>query len=284
MALPIPLQASNAPQILPIPGGAVGCHMLYLAFAAAPSAGTVKVEWRKIGQTTWNALQKVNNVSILSGELAFRIDGAMASLRLTFTGLVGGANPVLWLASADAPNDKLYVGDAAMTIQTFLESNVKRGLQYYIQYNLPQLAANTSHKILFRTGAKQVLIKAREFYGIGQFINLQIFRLPTVTPATGSPITVENYDDVAPVPTTVTVLGGVTAPSNGTPWGGPQRLFGAATAGQRAGSGLAPGGDRRCKAFSDYLIVAGNADTGGSSTADADYFLSWYEGESDIPL
>lgn len=284
MTLSIPLDLVTTPQILPIPGGSVGSHMLYLAFATAPSAGTVKVEYRPIGATAWKTLSKVNNVSITSGELAFRLDGVVGSLRLTFTGLVGGAGPLLWFTDAGAPSDKLFVGLAAMTVQTYLEANVKNGLQFFIQLALPQLAALGTHKLLFTTGAKQVLVKAREMYGLGQFISLQVYKQPNAPAPLGTLVAVQNYDDVAPVATTVTIRSGVTTVSDGTPWGDPQRLFGSSQAGGRVGSGLAPGGDRRLKANSTYLVVFRNTDSGGSGTADIDYFLSWFEGDSDLPL
>lgn len=175
-----------------------------------------------------------------------------------------------------------FSGLRAITTQNYIEANVKYGLQFYIQHNLPQLVASTgTYKLLFTTGAKQVLVKAREMYGIGEAISLQIYKQPTAPAPGGTLLTVQNFNDVAPVATTVTVRGGVTTTADGTPWGDPQRLFGQSAAGQRAGSGLAPGGDRILKANSTYLVFFRNT---GSGTADIDYFLTWYEGGTDLPL
>lgn len=177
---------------------------------------------------------------------------------------------------------QLFTGTRTITNQSYIEANTKNGAQFYLQYNLPQLpAASGVHKVSFVTGAKKVLIKGREMYGIGESISIQLFRQPTVTPATGSPIDVQNYNDVNPIATTVLVRGGVTAAANGTSWGDPQRLFGQSAAGQRTGSGLAPGGDRVLQANSSYLVEFKNT---GSGTADIDYFLTWYEGAPDLPL
>ncbi|MNJ16349.1 hypothetical protein D3C77_106100 [compost metagenome] len=176
---------------------------------------------------------------------------------------------------------QLFVGDRAMTVQSYIEANTKRGVQFYIQHGLPQLVASTGvYKLKFTTGAKPVLIKSREMYGNGERFQLQIFKQPPSTTG-GTPVTVQNFNDVNPVATTVSVLGGVTAADNGTSWGDPQRIFSQSAAGQRAGSGLAPGGDRVLKVNSTYLVVFSNT---GSGTADIDYFLSWYEGAPDLPL
>lgn len=178
--------------------------------------------------------------------------------------------------------DGAFSGLRAMTIQSYIEANVKYGLQFYIQHNLPQLVATTgTYKLLFTTGAKQVLIKGREMYGIGELISIQLYKQPTAPTPGGTLIAVQNFNDVSPVATTVTIRGGVTTTSDGTPWGDPQRLFGQSAAGQRAGSGLSPGGDRILKANSTYLVIFRNT---GSGTADIDYFLTWFEGQSDLPL
>jgi hypothetical protein len=278
-----PLQLNNSPQVFPVPGGISGSAQLLIQFDTAPSAGTVTIERRAPGVQSWTPLAKGTAKSITSGALALRVDGVVGSLRVTFTGLTGGLNPILWVDTNPTPQG-LFTGVAAVTSQSYIEANVKYGLQFYLQYSLPQLPANTAHKILFTTGAKPVLIKARELYALGQFVSLQVYKQPVAPAPLGTLLTVQNFNDAAPVASTVTIRGGVTTTSDGTPWGDAQRLFGASTVGQRTGSGLAPGGDRVLKPNSSYLVIVRNTDSGGSSTADADYFLSWYEGDTDIPL
>lgn len=231
----------------------------------------------------------------LAGE-DFKAVNASASGQWSFEGPCGrlrvslaGTNAVtafvrIWRgddASSGIPGGA-FSGLRAMTTQNYIEANVKYGLQFYIQHNLPQLPATTgTYKLLFTTGAKQVLIKGREMYGIGETFSIQTYKQPTAPAPGGTLLTVQNFNDVAPVATTVTIRGGVTTTSDGTAWGDPQRLFGQSAAGQRAGSGLAPGGDRILKANSTYLVVFRNT---GSGTADIDYFLTWYEGGTDLPL
>lgn len=213
------------------------------------------------------------------------INGPILRVRLSIAGTgAATASAEIWRYGfpMDLSPPGVYSGLRALTQQGYIEANTKAGLQFYIQYGLPQLPATSGvHKILFTTGAKRVLIKARELYGNGGVFSLQVFKQPTAPAPGGSTIVVQNYNDITPVATTVSVLGGVTTTSNGTPWGDPQRLFGSAASGQRAGSGLAPGGDRILKPNSSYLIEIKNT---GSGTADIDYFLSWYEGGTDLPL
>lgn len=212
-------------------------------------------------------------------------DGPCGRLRVSLTGTNAvTARVVIWRgddARSGIP-DGAFSGLRAMTSQSYTEANVKYGLQFYLQYNLPQLPATTgTHKVLFTTGAKQVLIKGREMYGIGETFSIQVYKQPVAPSPGGTLLTIQNFNDVGPAVTTVTIRGGVTTTSDGTAWGDPQRLFGQSAAGQRAGSGLAPGGDRILKANSTYLVIFRNT---GSGTADIDYFLTWYEGGTDLPL
>lgn len=270
----------TTPQEIPVPGGSDGSAQITISFGTAPSAGTVTIATRAPGTTTWVTLAKANAVSITSGLLAVRADGPLSGVRVTFIGLTGGADPVVWIDPAETPKG-LYSGLAAICTDTYIGFNVKNGLQFYIQLGLPQLAASTGvYKLLFTTGAKPVLIKAREMYGNGERFQLQLFRQPSAVSG-GTPVTIHNFNDINPVAPTAAVQGNVTAGNNGTPWGDPQRIFSQSATGQRAGSGLAPGGDRVLKANSTYLVVFSNT---GSGTADIDYFLSWYEGDADIPL
>lgn len=274
------LSASNGQQDFVILGGARGSSQITVSFGTAPSAGTVSIATREPGSSAWVTLSKASAASITSGLLQVRADGVFDSVRITFAGLVGGVNPVAWVAQDDSP-EGLFRGNAAICTDSYVGFNVKNGLQFYIQLNLPQLPATTgTYNLLFTTGAKKVLIKAREMYGNGERFQIQLFKQPNSVSG-GTPVPVQNFNDINPVATTVSVLGGVAAGNNGLTWGDPQRIFSQSASGQRAGSGLAPGGDRVLKANSNYLVEFKNT---GGGTADIDYFLSWYEGDTDVPL
>jgi hypothetical protein len=210
--------------------------------------------------------------------------GAIMQVRVTIAGLVGGAGLVGYLADLDAqgfpPN--AFAGLRALNTQGYVESNVKLGLQFYVQYSLPLLGAGVTHKIAFTTGAKPVLIKGRDLYASANNLAYAIFKAPTGV-AGGAAIGVQNYNDINPVASTVSVQGGVTTSANGTAWGDPQFIYGSNNAAQRVGSGLAPGGDRVLKANSSYLIAITNQDS-AALTAAPSWSLTWYEGAPDLPL
>lgn len=99
MSRQFPLALSASPQVLPIPGGELGFHEIYLSFPVAPSAGTVTLEKREIGSALWLPINRAQGVDVTSGEVALFTDGPIGSLRVTFAGLVGGGAPALWLSS-----------------------------------------------------------------------------------------------------------------------------------------------------------------------------------------
>lgn len=99
MARTFTIAANNGAQIIPIPGGQAGSHTILLAFLSSPSAGTVTIEQQAVGSSTWSSIQGATGVSIASGAVTVRSDGEIGALRLTFTSLVGGTSPTLWLSS-----------------------------------------------------------------------------------------------------------------------------------------------------------------------------------------
>lgn len=110
-------------------------------------------------------------------------------------------------------------------------------------------------------------------------VTLQLFKQPTFSG--GTPVVVQNYNDINPVATTVTIAKGVTVTSSGTPWGDLVQLNSASQSASRTTSGLSPGGDRVLKPNSTYLITISNLDT--NAVAIIDYYLTWFEGVPDLP-
>lgn len=173
-------------------------------------------------------------------------------------------------------------GVRAFNTQSYVESNVKLGSQFYIQATQPLLAAGASQKIAFTTGNLPVLIKGRDLYASANNLSYAVFRQPSGISG-GTPVAIQNYNDINPIATTCSILAGVTATSNGTPWGDPQFIYGSNNAGARTGSGLAPSGDRVLKPNTTYLVVITNQDTAALTFAPS-WFLTWFEGTPDLPL
>lgn len=279
-----PLQLVNTPQIFPVPGGILGSAQLLIQFDTAPSAGTVTVERRAPGQTAWTPLAKGTAKSITSGALALRVDGVVGSIRVTFTGLTGGVNPLLWIAPVDTPQG-LFTGLAAVTTQPYTEANVKNGVQFYMRAVWPTadlIVQGTTRKIFFQTGAKPVVIKQREFQYVSEELAINLYSNPVGVGVTGTALTIRNYNAVNPVATTVTARVNVTTTSDGTLLDGPEYFFGAANAAQRSAGSIPQGRERILAPNSSFLVtITASAGIGNSR---AQYFLDWYEGDTDLPL
>jgi hypothetical protein len=104
---------NTTPQVFPLVGGQSGSVNVYLQFTVAPSAGTVSVEYRRPSSTAWSFLQGGQNVPVTSGSVSLRIDGGISALRITFTGLTGGAGALLATSdvnTATPPKDLLTDG------------------------------------------------------------------------------------------------------------------------------------------------------------------------------
>ena len=96
------LQAVNGQQVIPVIDGEIRSYAIALSFGTAPSAGAVTLETQAIGSATWVPVTRGMNVDITSGQASFSLDGIIRFIRVTFTGLAGGAMPILWVSSQAA--------------------------------------------------------------------------------------------------------------------------------------------------------------------------------------
>jgi hypothetical protein len=107
------LSTVSTPQIFPCAGGQADSLNIYIQFVAAPSAGTVSMEYQRPGSPVWNFLQAAQSVSVTTGAVSFKVDGGISALRVTFSGLIGGTSPVLSISpsgTATPPKDLLTDG------------------------------------------------------------------------------------------------------------------------------------------------------------------------------
>ena len=284
--LQIPLVASASPQEFPVRGTPNGLHELVLAFDTAPSAGTVVIEYSLLGDPTFITLFHANGKSVTSGYLSLRVDGALDRLRVTFTGLVGGVAPTLWVNTIEFPADIVSGVRGAMVVQPYTEVNVKHGLQFYARAAWPlsdTISAGETVKMHFVTGTKVVLVKIRELTYVAEELVLRLFANP-VNASAGTPITIKNYNLRNPQATTIVKAAkNVTTTSDGTEIepADPEYFFGAGAAGNRTQATSPTGFERVIPPNSSLLLTLQNT---GSGAARAQYFLTWYEGEPDLPL
>lgn len=283
--IPHPLALSALDQDVEIFGDPDGIHNLILAFDILPAAGTVVVKYREPWSTTFTTLQHANGISVANWPIALRIDGAVAVVRVTFSGLSGGVGAKLWFSTGQFPIG-LYNGLAAITVQPYTETNVKNGLQFYARAVWPLLdpiLAGTTRKIYARTGSKQILVKLRGLDYVAEELEIKVFFGPTGASG-GTALTIHNYNAVSPVATTVQeIRKNVTTVTDGTEIDGidDEHFFGATAAGNRIQSNTPLGIDRVLPTNSEILIALTNTGTG---SARAQYFLTWYEGFPDMPL
>jgi hypothetical protein len=279
---------ANGVTVVPLNSGAIGQFEITLNDSAGvPSAGTLKVE----------GLNWSGNYDVIEGGTAINLPTALAggavitlsdfghfqALRLTLTGVVGGAGQLYGGVNvlAAAVPDYVTTGGRAINVQSYTESNTKFGTQFYFQTTQASLAGGATYNITFTVGAKPVLVKDRSLYTNGLNVSVQLFRNSSGISG-GTAIPVQNYNDINPVATTVNVLGGATVSTPGTAWGSPVHVWNASAngQGQRAGSQLAPQGDRVLLPGRSYTIQIVNNDT---NAAPFDYFLTWFEGTPDLP-
>jgi len=179
-----------------------------------------------------------------------------------------------------------FTGLRAITTQPYTEANVKNGVQYNIRAVWPLtdlIASGAARKIWFKTNAKPVLAKLRQFQYLAEEMKIELFVGPTGVTG-GTDLIVHNYNGVNPVATTVAAKKNVTTTTNGTQFdhGDPEHFFGGANDPQRQNVDSIPlGRERVLSANSEFLVVITNTGTG---SARAQYFLDFYEGGTDLPL
>lgn len=271
---------------VPADSEGVAFHRLLFIMPVAFTAGALKVEMQRGAQ--WVPVPEMNAMA-LAAPRSVSFTGLVGRLRFTVVGASGGGTFYAVLDSAASwldPGvpDGAFVGLRALTVQPYTEANVKNGVQYYLRAVWPladTIAAGTSRKLWFKTGAKQVLVKLRDVQYIAEELIIRLYAGPTGVTG-GTALGVSNYNGVNPVPTTAQAKKNVTTTANGTEFGGsdPEYFFGSANAPQRAATSIPQGRERVLPANTEFIVDIANTGTG---VARVQYYLDWYEGGSDLP-
>ena len=222
-----------------------------------------------------------------AGQWAF--DGPCGRLRVSLAGTNAVTAYVRVWRGDDARSGipaGAFTGLRAITTQPYTEANVKNGVQYNIRAVWPLtdlIASGSARKIWFKTNAKPVLVKLRQFQYLAEEMRIELFANPTGVSG-GTDLVVHNYNGVNPVATTVQAKKNVTITGNGTPFdnGDAEYFFGGANDPQRQNVDSIPlGRERVLPANTEFAVVITNTGTGN---ARAQYFLDFYEGATDLPL
>lgn len=222
------------------------------------------------------------------GKNEWRFNGPCSQVRVDYSLMSGFSSIVatIWRNGEPVPMqpEGVAAGTRATVSQSYNETNVKNGLQYFFHRAWPTAGplgngpANAS-KILFSTGIKPVLFKGRVFDYVGEELTIQLFRSPTGVTG-GTAVNIRNFNDINPRPTTVTITRDVVTASNGVEISDPEYFYGSVNAPQRQAASIPIGRERVLRPFTDYLIVV----TSVVGTARAQYFGDWFEGSPDLPL
>lgn len=175
----------------------------------------------------------------------------------------------------------LFVGLRAMTMQSYVEANVKNGLQFEFGTQATTVATGANLDILFVTGAKPVIIKDRAISFNGAGIAAVVYETPTVS-ANGTALFVGNLSRIAPQSTTISAYQGPTVSNAGTQISAPNASIGSTAQGQSVTGTFSTGGaERILKPNTSYLLRITNNDTSSCKIA---VYVTWYEGTPDLPL
>lgn len=219
----------------------------------------------------------------------WRFNGPASRVKIDLAGVTGYTTyrVIIWRTDEplDMSPDGAFSGLRAIITQPYTEANVKNGLQFNLRAVWPLLdviAAGTSRKIWFKTNAKPVIIKLRDFQYVAEELKLELFSAPTGVSG-GTDLAIHNYNAVNPIATTVQAKKNVTITGNGTPFdaGDPEYFFGGANDPQRQAASIPVGRERILGANTEFAVVLTNTGTGN---ARAQYFLDWYEGGTDLPI
>lgn len=219
----------------------------------------------------------------------WRFNGPASRVRVSLAGVAGYTTYRVLIWRTEDPLEMIpdgsFSGLRAIITQPYTEANVKNGLQYNLRATWPltdTIAAGTTRKIWFKTNAKPVIIKLRELQFIAEELTLRLFRGPT-TVTLGTDLTVHGYNAASQVPTTILAKKNVTTVSDGTEFdaGNAESFFGSANDPQRGVAFALQGRERILPANTEFIVSITNSGTG---VARVQYFLDWYEGNTDLPI
>jgi hypothetical protein len=172
----------------------------------------------------------------------------------------------------------LFVGLRAMTTQTYTEANSKSGVQHEGSTLLLAVASGASNDTIFLTGSLPVSLKGRVIGFTGTGVKAEIYELPTYTG--GASVPYQNASAINPVVGLSQIIVGATVTVDGNLVFAPDYLIGNTSNQGKGTSGAIIGREKLLQRNTPYLFRITSLDT---QPQDISSFLSWYEGELDLP-
>lgn len=169
-----------------------------------------------------------------------------------------------------------YTGEAAQVMQTYIEINAKRGVQYEASRRLTGLTIGAVLDSILRTDAKPLILKSRLLSYTGDGITAEIFEGPTYTGGTADPY--YNLSRINPVASGVQLLSNPTITATGVKAFADDYLIGN-TQPQGRGGMRPTGHERIFKPNTAYLLRQTML-----SAQDIAAYITWYSGRLDAPF
>lgn len=275
------IAAVNGTQIFDVSGLDIHLATISISAQSYPSAGTVTIETQLVGSVIWSV---VAMNAPLANDVFRQIEGDIAKVRLTISGIVGGQGLSLQLVENQGFPFRAFEGQRALTVQNYIEANAKNGTQFEASSYIAALGVGASIDSVFVTGSKPIAIKSSQLNTDASDLVVTTYKNPTYTG--GAAVAVYNLSDINPVATTVQVLAGVTTTDVGTQIAPTFNIIGADASGGignpvHSPTFAVPGNERILAPNTTYMRrITNNSDT----AAKVSLYLTWYEGELDLPI
>lgn len=175
---------------------------------------------------------------------------------------------------------KVFNGLRAITAQSYIEANVKRGVQYYMVHEFAGVPVGETRHFVFTTGAKPVIIKSRVLsFSRSTKVEYKSYENAPITG--GTPIVPGNENRINPVATTVAIVHTGTLGTLPASYRAYNVYGSGANTGNSSSVGLdVQGLETVLKPNTAYGVTLRNA---SGDTSDIQISLSWYEGVLDLP-
>lgn len=194
------------------------------------------------------------------------------------TSLHGGLISVeagAWNTIGAPIDERVYTGLKGLTVQPFIEANVKNGTQWEVSFENTSVAAGTSADTIMTTGNQYVLIKSRQVNFTGSEIEVSVYKNSTYSG--GVIVPVYNLNTAISGSPLATLRAGVTVTSVGTEIAAKTHAYGTDTnVNQAAGSYNVSGLERVLQPNTTYLLRILNQ---SSITIKVAGYITFYEGE-----
>lgn len=210
-------------------------------------------------------------------------DGPAARMRVSLAG-TGAITAIvtIWRGfdSGSGIPAGAFTGLRAITIQNYIEANVKNGVQYEFSGNTASLANGANVDIIFTTGPTPTIIKSRTAKFNGTSLLTRVFKNPTYTGGTVTPYF--NLNDRNPVAGDVVIRVGATVSATGTEFGAPTYDIGSEGQGNTSLSTFSVFGVERILAPNTTYLQRTTNDSGAAQRVSS--YLTWHSGGTDLPL